>query len=258
MLDDILSCKRAEVARAKSERPQAVLERMIERLGRPRSLKERLTSAEGPPHRIVAEIKRASPSRGPLRPELDPADYAARYERAGAAAISVLTDEKFFRGSLAHLAAVRACVKIPVLRKDFLLDAYQAVESRAAGADAVLLIVRVLDDRALASLLAVSRSLGMEALVEVHSESDLDRALRTGGGLIGINNRDLSTFRVDLAVTERLMARVPDGIPVVSCSGIGSRDDVSRLKALGVKGFLVGECLVTAADPEAKLRELAG
>ncbi len=256
MLDVILAHKQAEVERARRERPLPALEAAARSAAPPRSLIGALTAPEGPRHRILAEIKRASPSRGALRADLDPAEFARRYERGGASAVSVLTDERFFGGSLADLGAVRAATALPVLRKDFLVDPYQVIEARSRGADAVLLIARALSQENLEGLLREVRGVGMEALVEIHDEGDLEKALAAGCRLVGINNRDLQSFRVDLSVTERLVQRIPSRIVVVSCSGIRCRDEILRLEEAGVRAFLIGESLVTAGDPEARLREL--
>jgi indole-3-glycerol phosphate synthase len=256
MLEEILAHKRAEVEEARSRRP---VEALLERAGLlepPRSLLQRITDADGPRHRIIAEIKRASPSRGTFRSDLDPVDWAGRYERGGAIGLSVLTDRKYFQGSLDDLSRVREHVDLPVLRKDFLIDPYQVYEARANGADAVLLILRALGDEPFAALLRLARHLGMEALAEVHDEGDLERALAEGARLVGINNRDLSNFTVDLTVTERLMPRIPSDVVVVSASGVQTRDQVRSLESKGVRAFLVGEALVTADDPEGTLRGL--
>jgi indole-3-glycerol phosphate synthase len=256
MLEEILAHKRVEVREAKELRSVGTLEEEAGRMDPPRSLIQRITDAQGPAHRILAEIKRASPSKGVLREDLDPVDWAGRYVRAGAVGLSILTDEKFFKGSLADLAGIREHVDLPLLRKDFLIDPYQVLEARASGADAVLLIMRILDDGLFADLLKKVREAGMEALVEVHDEADLDRALAQGTRLLGINNRDLSRFKVDLAVTRRLMPRIPSDVVVVSASGIHGPEQVRSLESEGVKAFLVGEALMTATDPEEKLREL--
>jgi indole-3-glycerol phosphate synthase len=180
------------------------------------------------------------------------------YRSAGAVALSVLTDERFFHGSLAHLSDIRAQVGgLPLLRKDFLLDPYQVFEARFHGADAVLLIVRALDDATLLGLLKTTCELGMDALVEVHVEADLSRALDAGARIVGINNRDLKTFTVDTGATERLMERIPGDVVAVSASGIHRPEQIVSLESRGVRAFLVGEALVTAEDPERKLRELA-
>ena len=256
MLETILAHKRAEIEAARTAVSFRLLETRAQSRGPVRSLARALGSREGPPHRIIAEIKRASPSRGVLREDLEPGELAKGYVRAGAAGLSVLTDERFFHGSLAHLAQVRDLVAVPLLRKDFLLDPYQLYEARAWGADAVLLIVRALDPGALARLLACSRELGLEALVEVHDERDLGRALDLGVRMVGINNRDLATLQVDLSVTERLMREMPPEVLTVSASGIRTPADLGRLEAAGVRAFLVGEALMTSPDPERKLREL--
>ena len=256
MLDEILANKGVEVREAKELRPLRNLEEEAGRRDPPRSLIKRITDARGPAHRILAEIKRASPSKGVLREDLDPVDWAGRYVRAGAVGLSILTDEKFFRGSLEDMARVREHVDLPLLRKDFLIDPYQVVEAKASGADAVLLIMRILEDGRFADLLEKVREADMEALVEVHDEADLERALARGTRLLGINNRDLSRFKVDLDVTRRLMPRIPSDVVVVSASGINDPEQVRSLESEGVKAFLVGEALMTATDPEEKLREL--
>lgn len=256
MLDVILAHKRAEVERARYERPLRDVEAAARAAVRPRSLIGALAGPGGPAHRIIAEIKRASPSRGAIRADLDPAEFARRYERGGASAVSVLTDGRFFGGSLADLDAVKAATGLPVLRKDFLVDPYQVFEARCHGADAVLVIARAVSRPDLQRLLLEVRGLGMEALVEIHEESDLEKALAAGCRLVGINNRDLQTFRVDLAVTERLVRQIPSQIVVVSCSGIRRREEILRLEQAGVMAFLVGESLVAAEDPEAALRGL--
>lgn len=256
MLEEILAHKRTEIEEARDRWPVRTLEEQAARLTPPRSLLQSITDPQGPAHRVIAEIKRASPSKGLLREDLDPVDVAGRYQRAGAIGVSVLTDRRFFRGSLEDLARVRSHVDLPLLRKDFLIDPYQVYEARAHGADAVLLIMRVLEDAQFAGLLKLTRSLGMEALVEVHAERDLDRALAEGARLVGINNRDLSNFTVDLSVTEHLMPRIPSDVVVVSASGVQTQEQVRSLESKGVRAFLIGEILVTATDPEGKLREL--
>lgn len=206
---------------------------------------------------VIAEVKRASPSAGLIREDFDPVAIARAYEEGGAAAVSVLTDEPFFRGSLKYLEAVRAEIDLPILRKDFILDAYQVYEARAAGADAVLLIVAALPDPELGDLRDEIESLGMAALVEVHDSGELGRALASGATLIGVNNRNLHTFEVDLATTEALAACVPGGCALVGESGITGREDVERLAACGVDAVLVGETLMRADDTAAALREIA-
>jgi indole-3-glycerol phosphate synthase len=205
---------------------------------------------------VIAECKKASPSRGRLADDYDPVSLAQTYQDAGASAISVLTDDHFFQGSAEDLIAVRAAVTLPVLRKDFLLDEQDLLESRAMGADMVLLIARILPGQELETLIHRAQDLNMDALVEVHSEKEVDQALAAGAELIGINNRDLATFEIDLALTERLMKMVPSAIPVVSESGIFSQPDVLRLRAAGVRAVLVGEALIRADDTAGLLGEL--
>jgi indole-3-glycerol phosphate synthase len=254
ILDEILSWKRVEIARRKRALPLSAV---------------RDAAASAPPVRdfcgalrrpvvsLIAEIKRASPSKGVIRADVDPAGLARAYEAGGAAAISVLTDERFFRGSLADLGAAREAVALPVLRKDFVLDPYQIYEARAAGADAVLLIVAALEGSMLATLYALVRELGMAALVEVHDVGELARALAIAPRLIGVNNRDLRTFRVDLETTARMRARVPPEVVLVAESGIHGPADVERLAAIGADAMLVGEALVRAPSPGERARELA-
>ncbi len=256
-LDRIVAAKRTEVAAAKLSVPQAALEA---RLPEAPPARDFIRPLLGPGVSLIAEVKKASPSKGLLRPDFDPVGLAKTYSAAGAAAISVLTDEEHFQGSLEHLAAVRQALPDgpPLLRKDFILDPYQAFEARCHGADAILLIAAILDGNLIQELAALARALGMMALVEVHDEREVERALAAGAELIGINNRDLRTFETDLAVTERLRPLVPPGVPVVSESGIFTRQDICRLAAANVQAVLIGEALVTAPDPGAKVQELLG
>jgi len=207
---------------------------------------------------VVAEIKRASPSRGVLRADFDPAAIARAYERGGAACLSVLTDAKFFQGAAEHLAAARSACTLPALRKDFVIDPYQVFESRALGADCILLIAAALATEAMIELEALSLAQGMAVLVEVHDAGELERALALKTPLIGINNRDLRSFETHLETTLGLLARVPKDRIVVTESGIGSAADVRRLRAQGVGAFLVGEAFMRAADPGRELSELFG
>lgn len=207
--------------------------------------------------RVIAELKKASPSRGVLAEAFDPIGLARVYAEHGAAAVSVLTDEKYFQGHLGLLAAVRGAVPLPLLRKDFTIDEYQLWESRAAGADAVLLIVSILDERLLAELLAGARGLGLAALVEVHTRRELETALRVGARIVGINNRDLRTFETRIETTLDMLPSIPPGPIVVSESGFTTAADVRRVAAAGVHAILVGEALVRAPDPGARLRELS-
>ncbi len=207
--------------------------------------------------RLIAEVKRASPSAGVLCPNLDPVKLASTYAQCGAAAISVLTESRYFGGSREHLEAIKHQLpNIPLLRKDFILKPYQIFESRAWGADAVLLIVAILDDTELEELLSLSHDLEMQCLVEVHNENELKRALACDAKIIGINNRDLDTMAVDINVTRQLRPLIPPGRIVVSESGIKGRGEVEKLKEWGVNGVLVGEALVTASDVAAKIKEL--
>ncbi|OOG28550.1 indole-3-glycerol-phosphate synthase [Thioalkalivibrio denitrificans] len=205
---------------------------------------------------VIAEIKKASPSRGVLREDFDPAAIARSYEAAGAACLSVLTDHDFFQGSEAHLEDARAACALPVLRKDFTIDPYQVYEARVMGADCVLLIVAALDDVRLRDLLMLTHELGMNALIEVHDRAELDRALKLDAALIGINNRNLRTFETRLETTLDLLEIIPGNRLVVTESGIHTREDVARMRAAGVHAFLVGEAFMKAPDPGARLAEL--
>lgn len=258
LLDSIIVHKRKELAGWKAAVPQARLEEAAARQAPPLDFAAALRQ---PGVSLIAEVKRASPSRGLLRPELDPGQLAVTYVESGAAAISVLTDERFFQGSLSDLAAVKAALhqagsEVPALRKDFILDAYQVYQARAHGADAILLIAAILEVEELAELLALTRELGMEALVEVHCEEELDRVLPFGPAVIGVNNRDLQDFSVNLATTLRLRPHIPRSIILISESGIHGRADVERLARAGVDAILVGEALVTAEDVVSKIKEL--
>ena len=206
---------------------------------------------------LIAEVKCASPSKGLLTNDFAPVMIAATYSQNGASAISVLTDEDFFRGSLEYLRAIRSAVDLPLLRKDFIIDAYQVYEGRAAGADAILLIVAALSDIQLLDLYALTQAQGMTALVEVHNEWEMERALRLGAKLIGINNRDLKTFDVDLGTTARLARMVDDDVLLVAESGIFSAADVREMGRLGAQAILVGESLMKSSDMVASLRELS-
>jgi indole-3-glycerol phosphate synthase len=259
VLDRILARTAADVAARKEATPVARLELRATGRAVPVSLRAHL---RGPELRVIAEIKRASPSRGRFPVEIEPAAVAGEYLAGGAAALSVLTDAPFFQGSLADLAAAAAVAHdrippAPVLRKDFVVDEYQLIEALAFGADAVLLIVGALDQRSLVRLLRATRDLGLEALVEVHYEAELARAAEAGADLIGINNRDLRTFDVDLAVTERLAPLAPPGALLVGESGIFEAGDAARLAAAGIEAILVGESLIVAPDRSAAVRALA-
>lgn len=257
ILDEILAHKREELVTARRATPDAAMARAArEASTSPRGFRRALTSTPAP--RIIAEIKRRSPSKGEIRAHFDPVAIAAAYTKAGAAALSVLTDERYFGGSLDILRAVREVTHLPLLRKDFVVDAYQIDEARAAGADAVLLIVRALDRPDLAALLGHARGLGLDVLVEVHDEAELEVASAVGADLIGVNNRDLRRFVIDLATTERLAAKIPRNAVLVSESGIVTPEDVSRLMAAGAQALLVGESLMREEDVEAALLRLRG
>ena len=202
---------------------------------------------------VIAECKRRSPSRCVLKADYDPVAIAGSYQRAGAAALSILTEPTFFDGALEHLAAVREAVRLPLLRKDFVIDSYQLLEARANGADAVLLIVAALAESELRTLLSAARAFGLAALVEVHDAAELDRALDAGAEIIGVNNRNLRTLEVDLQVSEVAAARIPPTVVAVSESGLTSPDDMGRLRALGYRAFLIGERFMTSPDPGAAL-----
>ena len=257
ILDDIVAAKRGELEHQKSKVPIETLERRIRSQPVPLNLSGALL---GDQVRLIAEVKKASPSRGLLRADFDPVELSGTYVKNGAAAVSVLTDPRF-QGTLDHLEAVKQAVLpdgAPVLRKDFVFDAYQVYEARAHGADAILLIVGILERQKLADLLSLSRRLWMQCLVEVHTEEELGIAVEAGAEIIGINNRDLRTFQTDLSVTKALAPLVPRGKIVVSESGIRTSEDMLKLRELGVHAALVGEALVTATDVGAKVRELAG
>lgn len=255
VLEEIVAHKRDELAARRARRPLAELRAAAVAAPLARDFAAALRV---PGLSVIAEIKRRSPAKGDLRRDLDPASLARSYESAGASALSVLTDERYFRGSDADLQAARAAVGLPVLRKDFTIDAYQLYEARQLGADAVLLIVRALADQQLVELLALADELGLAALVEVHNGPELARAVAARAQLIGINNRNLDTLTVDPETSLRLRSAIPSGTAAVAESGIGSPESASRLALVGFDAILVGEALVTAADPTALLRQLRG
>ena len=257
ILDEIVAAKREELSRQVWDVPLEALEERIDDLPAPLNLSGALM---GDRMRLIAEIKKASPSRGLLSADFDPVGLATTYVENGAAAISVLTDPRF-QGTPDHLAAVKQTVQArgtPVLRKDFIFDPYQVYEARAYGADALLLIVDILAPEQLAELLALSGRLWMQCLVEVHTREQLEVAVGAGAEIVGINNRDLHTFKTDLGVTEGLAKHVPRGKVLVSESGISSKEDMVSLRKLGVHAALVGEAIITAPDVGAKVSELAG
>lgn len=254
ILDTILAHKADEVAARRESVPLSRIERAARLVSPPRDFRAAL---HRPTVALIAEVKHASPSRGVLIDPFDPVALGTVYAENGVAAISVLTDERFFQGQLSDLSAVREAVDVPVLRKDFVIDPYQVYEGRAAGADAILLIVAALDDAQLEDLHALVESLGMAALVEVHNEAELERALRVDPRLIGVNNRDLATFEVDLGVTERLAKLIPPGVTLVAESGLHVPEDVARMGAAGADAVLIGESLVKAAHRDALVKSLS-
>lgn len=257
VLDHICAKRRDTVEAEKVAVPASDLHRIA--LAAPpcrgfgRALQEALSRE---PLAIVAEIKKASPSRGLIRQDFDPAELALRYAAGGATCLSVLTEPLYFQGSEAHLIAARSVVNLPLLRKDFIIDTYQVLQSRAMGADCILLIMAALTDGLAQSLYGEALALGLDCLVEVHNEHELSRALELGASLLGINNRDLKTLAVDLQTTERLSSAVPTGCLLVSESGIANTHDISRLTAVGVRCFLVGESLMRHDDPGMALAAL--
>ncbi len=267
ILDDIVDYTRGRLKAVQQREPLSALREKAAQLPPPVGFATELT---GDRIKIIAEVKKASPSAGLLRPGMRPVALAKSYATGGAAAISILTEPKFFRGNLTYLERIRTAFdqkgfaariggsRPPLLRKDFLFDPYQVYQARAYGADALLLIVAILDDKTLSELLDLTRSLKMEALVEVHDEQEAKRAIDAGAKVIGINNRDLRTFRTDIATTFNLRALIPQDFVVVSESGIKNHQDILQLREAGVDAVLIGESLVTAPDAQAKLRELLG
>jgi len=255
ILDGILSHTRQELERKKRRLPLSVVEQMAAE--QPPTL-DLSTALSGDDIKLIAEVKKASPSRGVIRPDFDPVNIAKLYAYNGAAAISILTEAKYFQGSLEHLVNIKRELsqKLPLLRKDFIVDPYQIYESRAYGADALLLIVAVLMPGSLKELLDLSHELTMSCLVEVHNEAEVETALNGGARILGINNRDLKTFTVDMNITERLRPFIPKDKIVVSESGIKERSHVDRLRACGIDAILVGEALMSAPDIAARIRDL--
>lgn len=256
ILDKIVATKRAEVAASKGSLPEANLRRALDAAPPARDFLKALAGSG--PIKLIAEVKKASPSRGVIRADFQPLEIARTYEEHGATCLSVLTDVSYFQGSLEHLREIRRAVRLPVLRKDFLVDPYQLLEARAAGADAVLLIAECLDDGQLRDLHAAAPDLGMTPLVEFHDPEQLPRILDLGATLIGVNNRDLRTFRVDLEHTLRMRERIPRECVVVGESGVRSREDLLRLERAGVQAALVGELLMAQPDIGLAVRQLLG
>ena len=255
MLDQIVATTRKLLEKRKIEKPLAQIERDLSQQSSPRDLAKAL---RGENVKLIAEIKRASPSKGIFCPKLDSGTLAEVYTRGGASAISVLTEPQYFRGSLTDLERVKAEVDLPILCKDFIVDPYQLYEARSCGADSVLIIAAVLSQEEMQELLDIIHSLDMEALVEVHNRKEVDRALALNPSVIGINNRNLTDFSVDLDTTLKLRSFIPGDKVVVSESGIHSRADVLKLESAGIDAVLVGEALVLSSDPAMKIKELLG
>jgi indole-3-glycerol phosphate synthase len=258
MLDRILETKRAEVAARKASTPFSTLEEAARRQSMPRGFRTALDAKAQTGPALIAEIKRTSPSKGLIRANFDPPAHARAYQAGGAACLSVLTDERWFEGSADYLVAARAACRLPVLRKDFMIDSWQVMEARAMGADAILIIVAALDDESMAEIEAAAIECGMDVLIEVHDADELDRALRLKSRLIGVNNRDLKDFTVDFSRTYELVDRAPAGCTFVAESGLTTRADLDAMAARGVKCFLIGEALMRQPDVEAATRALIG
>jgi indole-3-glycerol phosphate synthase len=255
ILDDIVANKHKEIVASKRRITLSEIQRRVRAQSPPLDFTKALSSGGV---KLIAEVKKASPSKGIIRKDFDAVQIARIYAENGASAISVLTDKKFFRGKLEYLSAIRQAVNIPILRKDFILDPYQVFESRAYGADAILLIVAILTPDKLNKLLKLSHSLGMACLVEVHNEDELNIAIQTDARIIGINNRDLATMTTNITTTERLRSRIPANRLIVSESGITDRRDMERLERVGVNAALVGETLMASPDIAGKMKELLG
>jgi indole-3-glycerol phosphate synthase len=258
-LEEICAAKVIEVAARKAATSDSALADLARNQTAPRGFEAALRARAANGYALIAEIKKASPSKGLIRADFHPAAHAAAYEAGGAACLSVLTDAPYFQGHEDYLIAARAACAMPVLRKDFMVDPWQCLEARAIGADAILIIVAALDDVAMAEIEAAAREHGMDVLIEVHDEAELERAVRTlHSRLIGVNNRDLRTFTTSLAVTERLAPLMPEGTLVVGESGISTPADLTRLAAAGVRTFLVGESLMRADDIASATAALLG
>lgn len=255
ILDEIIAYKKTELEARKTELPLKILTTAIWSLPLPLSFKDALLPAQDGRMRVIAEVKKASPSKGVIREDFDYLEIARIYEQNGASALSILTDRNFFQGSIDYLSEIRHHVSIPLLRKDFVIDEYQIFEARGYGADAVLLIAAVLDDKELHDFVELAFNLGMAPLVEVHDEAELERTLKTNAELIGINNRNLQTFKTDLNTTIRLINNIPDDRTVITESGINTREDINLLKDAGVDAFLIGESLMRETDIGTKLRK---
>jgi indole-3-glycerol phosphate synthase len=257
-LQEICATKREEVALRKQTSPLAALDARAAEQSAPRGFRAALEAKALKGFALIAEIKKASPSKGLIRQDFDPAEHARAYAEGGAACLSVLTDAPFFQGHEDYLVAARAACPLPVLRKDFMVDPWQVAEARSIGADAILIIVAALDDGVMAEIEAAAFERGMDVLIEVHDEAEMERAARLKSRLIGVNNRDLKRFATDLAVTERLAPLAPEGALLVSESGIATHADLVRLAAAGAGAFLVGESLMREGDIMAATRALLG
>ncbi len=255
ILEELSALRRADAEEAAKAVPYGALEKRIAEMPAPRDFR---AAFAGPGIHVIAELKKASPSEGLIRPDFDPAAIARTYAANGAAAMSVLCEPHRFLGGEACLKTVRATVETPLIYKDFLTTDYQVAAARAAGADACLLIAAVLDDAALGHLLGLAHAFGLTALVETHTEEEVRRAVGVGAKLIGVNCRDLRTFRTDPAITAELVAKIPSGVTRIGESGIKTHADILKVKAAGADGFLIGTTLMRAPDPGAKLRELVG
>jgi indole-3-glycerol phosphate synthase len=256
MLDRIMETKRADVAARKATISLADLDAGIAQRTSPRGFRAALDAKQG--HALIAEIKKASPSKGLIRADFDPPAHARAYQAGGAACLSVLTDEQWFQGADSYLTAARDAVEIPVLRKDFMVDPWQVTEARSLGADAILIIVAALDDGQMAEIEAAALDCGMDSLVEIHDEGELERALRLKSRLIGVNNRDLRDFSVDFQRTYDLVGKAPADCTFIAESGLTTRADLDAMAAQGVRCFLVGEALMRQDDIEAATRALVG
>jgi len=254
MLKDIIADKKREVEQRKKSIPLSLLE---ERIALCKPVLDFSAALKGSRIQLIAEVKQASPSRGTLVADYSPVKLAETYSKSGTAAISVLTEEKYFKGSLEHLSSIRAKVNLPLLRKDFIFDPYQIYEARAYGADSLLLIAAIVSSSQLEELLSLSHLLGLKCLVEVHQENEIEKVLSSNTvDVIGINNRDLTTFNVDISTTRRLRPLIPEDILVVSESGIKNRNDIDNLREWRINAVLIGETLVTASDISGKIKEL--
>jgi indole-3-glycerol phosphate synthase len=255
ILQKIIENKKEEIERQKKILPLGELRQMLVDRPPTRDFDGAIRNRDCA---VIAEVKRSSPSKGRIREDFDPVGIAGIYEDNGASAISILTERKFFEGRAAYIPQIGRSVKLPLLRKDFIIDPYQINEARVLGADALLLIARILEAGEMRDFLGIASELGLAALVEVHNEADVEKAVSSGARIVGINNRDLATFRTDLDVSIRLARRIPKAITVVSESGIDSRGEIEKLMEAGIHAFLVGESLMRAKDMGKKLRELLG